>query len=165
MAQQLAQQLQAALAPVALGPLYANPGNNNAVVYDTLFGQVSIAAPANAGAGNLVTFATDEPSQNYIRRELGITAKVQKNNRMINALTNPRQYLVDKNTDLLRMADLSAGRFRVTYLTSIQRGQKDSDAQSLALKEAKELYNAEMVLHRENFPKDVTKKLIEKVAN
>jgi ribulose bisphosphate carboxylase small subunit len=133
------------------------------IKFNTLFGQVKFK---EGREGDLYDVKVNKDStRDFIARELGIYRKIFNIERTKNALLNPTRFFTEKQNDYVRINNLAAKRFRDTYKLLIERGLKNSEAESGALKAAKEVYTNEMVIHKEQFPKDVTKTIIEKNIN
>ena len=160
MADQQIQNLINALQPQAFQPRQ----ELRAAVYNTVFGQVQIRAPENAGEPVRVGLQA-AALQNYVQRELGITTKLQKLDRMRSALLNPNAYIIAKEQDLIAIGDRCATRFSDVYTLSLQRGMSNEATEKAAKHAAEELYKSEMVIHKQNFPKDISETLYKKLSN
>jgi hypothetical protein len=162
---QLNPQLQLLANAINPGANVAQPQYLQQARYSTVFGIVNIDAPG-AGVGGIgqVTLPQAPVLQNYIQRELGITKKVASLGRLSDALNNPRLYLQRKQADLIRIGNESAGRFGQTYTNLVAQGESDEYAQKEALKQAKEIQSQEMVKHRLEFPKEISKSLYDKLV-
>ena len=130
--------------------------------YNSLFGLVQITPPGNAGEDVGVRIQEGAVT-NYVRRELGVTTRIDKLNKTIDALTDPRAYLQASANDLLLISDKAARRYQETYITAVKRGHPEEKCLELAKSASKSLYNDELKIHNDNFPEDVTDKIVKKL--
>ena len=151
--------------PQELPPLdpqiYQGVGANRIMRYNAFFGNFDVPVARNVGIA--IGEENNNNARNYISRELGISQSIERNNILADALLNPNNFFQRANLSLRDIRDIVTNRYITTFGDLLRRGYKDSEAKKEALKEAKELYEKELTVHNEKFPRDITQRVIDKM--
>lgn len=102
--------------------------------------------------------------ENYLMRELNVARDVLKTNRYLDGLTNPEEYLNNMNIEKVNFIKYAADEYNRIFKDYFRRGYTTEEAENKALKAAKEYYNMKLKQLSDDYPSDVTGKLIKKLS-
>jgi len=132
--------------------------------FDSVFGTVKVEKKEDERYGSKVTIENPNNLKNFIRRELGVTRSIAKQNRYIDGLSNPEKYLVDRTYDEAYYCDQSAEEYGRVYQDLLERGYSDEDCEKKALKAAKDYFEMKKKSLDQDYPQDITGKLVKKLT-
>lgn len=146
-------------------PIQARPhndGNRNNIdafsIIHPLFGLMYVNA-----TGRVEERPEDIENQynDFAMREVGLAEEINKNNRVLFGLANPRDYLNNKNLDLARIGRVIGENYRANYTNYINQGMSYEDAKRDALKDARSLKETMMRKHDNDWPDSIVKKSLD----
>lgn len=101
--------------------------------------------------------------KDFVPRELGISRMVVENNRLVTALTDPHEYLHQKNQDIHMIGEKLADVYQDQYVKYVNSGFSISQSRRSALQFAESLRSAYMHEHEIKFPVEITQKVMHKL--
>lgn len=102
-------------------------------------------------------------TKDFVKRELGISSQIVRNNRILKGLANPGQYLLLKNGDIDRIGDDCAVEYKDVFTKFVNYGMSVEQAKQKALKAANFKKEFLMKEHEINFPSDLTNEVMNKL--
>jgi hypothetical protein len=149
--------------------LRATQGFNHPIFGIAIEVEGPIAQNGNIPAQEAVygyNFAGDvsEEIKDKIARQTGISSEQVQNQRYINALANPGNFLTDKNADLERIKGELAREYRNEVFRRQENGDTYKDSEKAALKFVDELKIRLFKEHTEKFPKRIADSVIDKIG-
>lgn len=103
------------------------------------------------GFGEEGQFASD------LSRSLGLAGKIARNQKIIQGLTNPQEYLEKKNAAIKKLENELNKEYTIKYYRLVQNGVPVEKAISLARKSIETKKNVRMAQIELDFPTDVEK--------
>lgn len=107
----------------------------------------------------------DDAIAENISRELGIQRDLYRNNRLAEGLSKPEEYLATKNAALRQMTKDLTPSYKAEYVRLVNLGYSSEEADKKALSYVKSVSNIKMKEINQEFPTEITKKVIGKLVS
>lgn len=134
---------------------YANAGPYKYL--HPIFGQVQAN---NAGILLANQNALDDQSRQYLLRETGILEKINHNNRILDGITRPADYLFEMNQDIERIAGEVTREFNNELQKQYNLGKPIEQCREIAMNYCKKIKEEKMKFHDAMFPTSLTKEVM-----
>jgi cell division protein YceG involved in septum cleavage len=127
------------------------------------FGTYTIAADTtNIKFDNEIM--TKNQMYDFVLRQDGLQKKILQSQNLSTGLTNPDTYFQSKQGDLKRIIDELFDLFEKVYQEELKRGLPHNKTKQNVIEEVNRVLDRELKLHYEQFPEEVTNRILKKIC-
>ena len=144
----------------AYGGGVVGPEDNRTVRYSKVFGYVNLFPLNSVGRVTGVRFDSTTSVDSFVGRELGLAKSIKHNSRLIDAVTQPSEYLRQANASLSAIISSAGQAYREEYRRQLVAGATESDSEKQAMDLAKLVKDRLMKQYEKEYPTDVQNKAI-----
>ena len=96
-----------------------------------------------------------EAIKEFIGRELGITKKIDRQEKLLKAYDDPKEWLNDRLKAYKGLDEAPATAFQRVYIREVASGETDENARKKAMEAARAQYNLDLADVRKKYPKEI----------
>lgn len=129
---------------------------------NSLFGTYSVLADSDTL--NTDGINNDSITDYILRGKDGLQRKIMTSDRTLEALSDPKGFLINKVTDLNKILLEIETTFEKQYVSELRRGLSHAETKKNTVAEVDRQLDKKLRNHKEDFPEELCKRLVKKLT-